>query len=66
MSSVSCASYVCIRASRIHFSALCVSAAGLRNVIHLFVVVLGAASLAACAQSSVVTKNSEFVAPDRH
>jgi hypothetical protein len=37
MSSISCASYVCIRASRIRFSAPFVS--GLRNVIQLFAVV---------------------------
>jgi rare lipoprotein A len=50
MSSISCArtSYVPL-----------VSATGIRNVVRLFAVVLGAASLAACAQSSVVTKNSE-------
>jgi rare lipoprotein A len=36
-----------------------VSAVGPRDVIRLFAVVLGAASLAACAQSSVVTNNSE-------
>ncbi len=42
-----------------------VPAARVRNVIQLFAVVCGAASLAACAQSSVVTKNSEFVSPSR-
>ena len=39
--------------------------ARVRNVIQLFPVVLGAALLAACAQSSVVTRNSEFVGPGR-
>jgi rare lipoprotein A len=33
--------------------------------IRLFAVVLGAASLAACAQSSVVTKRSEFIGANR-
>jgi rare lipoprotein A len=67
MSSISCArtSYVGVSPSRIHFRAALVSAIGLRNVIQLFAVVLGAASLAACAQSSVVTKNSGFVAANR-
>ena len=39
--------------------------ARVRNVFQLFPVVLGAALLAACAQSSVVTRNSEFVGPGR-
>jgi rare lipoprotein A len=41
------------------------SAAGVRNVVQLFAVALGAASLAACAQSSVVTKNSELLTASR-
>ena len=67
MSSISCAriSYVDIKANRIHLSAPLVSAAGVRNVIQLFAVALGAASLAACAQSSVVTKKSEAPAASR-
>jgi len=67
MSSISCArtSYVDIKANRIHLNAPLVSAAGVRNVIQLFAVALGAASLAACAQSSVVTKNSELIAASR-
>ena len=62
MSSISCArsSYVDAKANRIHLNALLVSAAGVRNVIQLFAVALGAASLAACAQSSVVTQKSEL------
>ena len=36
-----------------------------RNVIRLFVVALAGALLAACAQSSSVTRNSEFVSPSR-
>src|SRR6266516_4888729 len=67
MSSISCArtSYVDTKANRIHLNALLVSAAGVRNVIQLFAVALGAASLAACAQSSVVTKNSELPVASR-
>ena len=66
MSSIDCAksSYVAIKANHIPDSSS-VSAARVRNVIQLFAVVLGAASLAACAQSSVVTRNSEFVSPSR-
>ncbi len=67
MSSINCAraSYVDIEANRIHLNAPLVSAAGVRNVIQLFAVALGAASLAACAQSSVVTKNSELPVASR-
>jgi rare lipoprotein A len=71
MSSIDCAkssyvasSYVAIRSNHI-LDASSVPAARVRNVIQLFAVVLGAASLAACAQSSVVTRNSEFVSPGR-
>lgn len=67
MSSISCAgtSYVDFKAKRFHHGAPSVPAAGVRNVIRLFAVALGAASLAACAQSSVVTKQSESLAPNR-
>jgi len=41
------------------------SATRVRKIIRLFAVALGAASLAACAQSSVVTKNSGFVSSSR-
>jgi peptidoglycan lytic transglycosylase len=58
-------SYVDAKASRIHRNAPLVSAAGVRNVIQVFAVVLGAASLAACAQSSVVTQKTELVAANR-
>jgi rare lipoprotein A len=63
MSSIDCAkssyksSYVAVKANRIPCA---VSGTRVRNVIRLFAVVLGAALLAACAQSSVVTRNSEF------
>jgi rare lipoprotein A len=62
MSSISCArtSYVDIKANHILVSAPLVSAAGVRKVVQLFAVALAAASLAACAQSSVVAKKSEL------
>ena len=64
MSFISCArtSYVGIKANRIHLDLPLVSAAGVRNVVKLLAVALGAASLAACAQSSVVTNKSELLA----
>jgi rare lipoprotein A len=64
MSSIDCAksSYVAIEANHVP-DALLISGARIRNVIQLFSVALGAALLAACAQSSVVTRNSEFVGP---
>jgi rare lipoprotein A len=67
MSSISCAGilYVDIKANRIHLGASLVSAASVRNAIRLLAVTLGGALLAACAQSSVVTKNSEFVRTSR-
>ena len=67
MFSISCArtSYIDLKANRIHLNAPSVSAAGVRNVIQLFAVALGAASLAACAQSSVVTQKSELSVASR-
>jgi rare lipoprotein A len=67
MSSISCArtSYVDIEASRVHLDAPLVPAAGARNVIQLFAIALAAASLAACAQSSVVSRISEPPAASR-
>jgi rare lipoprotein A len=70
MSSIDCAknsyvrsyvafSYVAFKANRP--DAFLVSGARVRNIIQLFSVVVGAGLLAACAQSSVVTRNSEFV-----
>jgi rare lipoprotein A len=60
MSSISRAGtwYVDIGANRVDHGASL--AARIRNVIQLFAVALGALSLAACAQSSVVGKNSGF------
>jgi hypothetical protein len=68
------ASYADIKANRIHRNAPSDSAAGIRSVIQLFAVALGAGSLAACAQSSVVTQKAPSlehnrttsVVPNRH
>jgi rare lipoprotein A len=57
-------SHVDVKTRRIHSNAPLARAAGVRNVIQLFAVVLGAASLGACAQSSV-TKNTGLLAPGR-
>jgi rare lipoprotein A len=67
MSSNSCASTSCVdvKASRIGRDVSLVSTARVRNLIRLLAVALGGALLAACAQSSVVTKNSQFVAGNR-
>jgi rare lipoprotein A len=67
MSSIDCAGTSCVgvKANRIRIDASQVSAARVRNVVRLFAVGLAGALLAACAQSSVVSKNSEFVAPSR-
>src|SRR5260370_21835746 len=67
MSSISCARTSCIdlKANHIHLDAPLVSAVGVRNIIQLLAVALGAASLAACAQSSVVTQKSELLAARR-
>jgi len=66
MSSTRCAKRSCVAIEPNHVpDASLVSAARLRNVIQLFAVVLGAASLAACAQSSVVSKNAGFIGSSR-
>jgi rare lipoprotein A len=67
MSSISCArnSYTEIEANRIHLGTPLVSAAGVQKIVQLFAVALTSASLAACAQSSVVTNKSDFLAPSR-
>jgi rare lipoprotein A len=57
-------SYVAIEANHIP-DASPVSAARVRNIFQSLVIVLGAASLAACAQSTAV-RNSEFSGPSRH
>jgi len=54
----------CSKSSYVTIKACSVSAARARNIVRLLVVVLGAASLAACTQSTVV-QNSRFVSPSR-
>jgi rare lipoprotein A len=62
MSSIDCAKRSCGGVEADHLpDVVSVSGARVRNVIRLFSVILGAALLAACAQSSVVTRNSGFV-----
>ena len=63
MSSISGANF--LRANGIELAAPLVSATRSRNVIQLLATGLAAASLAACAQSSVVSKRSDFFAPTR-
>jgi rare lipoprotein A len=62
MSSISCAGASCegVDTGRVRLDRPVVAAAGARKIIQLVAVVLGAASLAACAQSSVVTGRSEL------
>jgi rare lipoprotein A len=66
MASINCAGISCvdIGSSSIRLDAPLVSAV-IGRVFRLFVIVLGAATLAACAQSSVVSKRSAFYAPSR-
>src|ERR1700692_4670286 len=72
MSSTDCASTSCariscadVKANRIHPGASVVAGAAVRNVTRLFAVTLAGSLLAACAQSSVVTRNSEFAPTSR-
>ena len=53
-------SYVDVRTGRTQLEAPLVSAERARKIIRLLTVALGAASLAACAQSSVVSQKSEL------
>ena len=57
-------SYFAVKANHVP-DAPRISAARARNIIRLIAVALGAALLAACAQSSVVSKNSGFVSSSR-
>ena len=61
MSSIGCTSTLCVdvRAGRTQFAARSIAAARTGKFIRLLAVTLGAASLAACAQSSVVTQKYE-------
>jgi rare lipoprotein A len=54
----------CSKRSYVAIKACSVWAARARNIVQLLIVVLGAASLAACAESTVV-QNSRFVSPSR-
>jgi rare lipoprotein A len=54
-----------IEANRLRSTALLIWAAALRNLGQLFAMTLGAALLAACAQSSVVTQKPELVGASR-
>jgi peptidoglycan lytic transglycosylase len=65
MSSISCARSAYLDIKAIRLNAALASAAGVRNGIQLFAVALVAALLAACAQSSVVTRKSELVSTSR-
>ena len=62
MSSIGCTGTSCVdvRAGRTRFEAPFITAARAGKFIRLLAVTLGAASLAACAQSSVVTQKSEL------
>ena len=62
MSSIGCTSISCVdvRAGRTQFEAPSITAARAGKLIRLLAVSLAAASLAACAQSSVVTQKSEL------
>jgi rare lipoprotein A len=65
MSSVACAGVSGVDRERRHSDAPLVAPAVSRRAVRLFAVVLAAASLAACAQSSVVSKRSSLFAPSR-
>ncbi len=67
MSSILCAGSSCVRrgVNRFRFSAPLEAAAEARKITRLLAVVLGAASLAACAQSSVISNRSAALAPSR-
>jgi peptidoglycan lytic transglycosylase len=62
MSSINYAGTSCtgVKANRIDLNAPLVSAAGGRTIIKLFAVALAAASLAACAQTTVVSDNPQL------
>jgi rare lipoprotein A len=65
MSSIACAGAAGVNRELGHSDAPLVASAVSRRAIRLFAVVLAAASLAACAQSSVVSKRSSLFAPSR-
>ena len=72
MSSIDCAGKSCVEAGKScveieidHPDAPPVSAVRVRNIVQLLAAALAAASLAACAQSSVVSRNSGFLPATR-
>lgn len=66
MSSINCAGASCVEIeSRIDRGAALGSAASVGNLVRLSAVAVAGALLAACAQSSVVSRNSGFLAPGR-
>jgi peptidoglycan lytic transglycosylase len=66
MSSIGCASTSNVAVDEKDIAdASRIPAARVRNIVRSLVVILGAASLAACAQSSVVSRNSGFVGGSR-
>jgi rare lipoprotein A len=65
MSSIDCAGTSCVEIEANRPDASRPLAARVRNIVQLFAAALAAASLAACAQSSVVSKNSGFLTPTR-
>jgi rare lipoprotein A len=66
MSSIGCAGTACVdREADNSPDARSVAAVRVGKILRLFAAALGAASLAACAQSSVVTKNSGFFSTSR-
>ena len=71
MSSIDCAGTSCVELKANHVpgaslaDASLAPAARVRKIIRLFAVAVAAGTLAACAQSSVVSKNSQFVSGGR-
>jgi rare lipoprotein A len=65
MSSIDCAGTSCVEIETNHPDAPPVSVARVGNIVRLLAAALAAASLAACAQSSVVSKNSGFIPTTR-
>jgi rare lipoprotein A len=65
MSSIRCAGIVCVEVEANHADMRPVSAARVRKIVRLLAVALAAASLAACAQSSVISRNFGFFGATR-
>jgi rare lipoprotein A len=65
MSSIDCAGTSCVEIEADHPDAPPVSVARVGNIVQLLATALAAASLAACAQSSVVSRNAGFLPASR-